>query len=152
MKRVELVLALPGLAVAVAVTMAMAARALAIAPFEPGTRVTLAEAAALEDEADVVRLIRAGADPNAPSFVRRTRTRAVARQMTPLEAAVTSRHVSVMRLLLASGALVDDRNDAVLWCFAEARRNRDVLGLLRAQLRREPPADCSAVPIPQVQP
>lgn len=143
---------MPGLALGVCFVLLLIARAAGLPPVQSGRTVTLAEAAALEDEADIVRLTHIGADPNAPSLVRRTRLRGVYQTMTPLEASVTTRHVGVMQLLVASGAVIDERNFSVLWCFATQRRNEDVLTFLRTRPPSRFQPDCATVRLPAVRP
>ena len=140
----ELIVAAPGVGLALVVLLALVGQQLGVAPFVPGRTVTLAEAAALEDEADIVRLVGAGADPNAPSFVRRTRLRAVHRAMTPLEAAAGTRHASVVQVLLEAGARIDARNFPQLWCAAETARSDEVLALLRKHQPAGALARCDA--------
>ena len=147
-----LVAGAPGVLLAVLIVITLLAWVMGVPPVRSGRTITLSEAAALEDEADIVRLTRSGADPNARSFVRRTLLRDVHQMMTPLEAAVTARHVSVMQLLEASGAVIDDRNAPVLWCFAEQRRNEEVLAFLRSRRSPRVAIDCSTVRIPTVRP
>lgn len=147
--RETLAVGLPGVLVAVAVFAVLLMRTAGLAPFEPADRMTLPEAAALESEADVVRLLRAGADPNQPAFVRRTRLRAVHAPMTPMQAAMTARHVSVMTLLADAGARVTPAEMPVLWCIAESQQNADAAAWLRARADGPFPADCRTVRIPE---
>ncbi len=147
-----LVMGAPGLAGAVLVLAALLLSAMGVPPFTDPGLMTLPEAAALESEADVVRLLRAGADPDAPAFVRRTRIRGVYAPMTPLEAAMTSRHISVMDLLVQGGATVDAARLPALWCVAASQRNEDALAWLRARVPAAPPADCAHVPHPRIAP
>jgi len=147
--RETLAVGLPGVLVAVAVFVVLLMRAAGLAPFEAADRMTLPEAAALESEADVVRLLRSGADPNQPAWVRRTRLRAVHAPMTPMQAAMTSRHVSVMTLLADAGARVTPAEMPVLWCIAESQRNADAATWLRGRAGGPFPQDCRAVRIPE---
>lgn len=140
----------PGLIVAAVVVASLGLRAAGVFPFEPAGRMTLSEAAALESEADIVRLVRAGADPNARRWVRRTRIRAVGTELTPLEAAMTARHVSVMTLLAEHGAVVDAQNLPALWCLASSQHNPDALGWLRSRGGAEPAGGCAAVSFPRI--
>ena len=140
----ELVVAAPGLALALAVVVLLAGRAAGIAPFVEGRTVTLAEAAALEDEADMVRLLEAGADPNAASFVRRTRLRDVHRELTPLEAAAGTRHPSVVQRLLAAGASLDADTFGPVWCAASATGSAEVRALIETHRPAGVTPDCGA--------
>ncbi|MEQ1896039.1 MAG: hypothetical protein ABL971_01470 [Vicinamibacterales bacterium] len=140
----------PGVIVAVAILLSLGLQAAGVFPFEPAGQMTLSEAAALESEADIVRLLRTGASPNDPAWVRRTRIRAVHAALTPLEAAMTARHVSVMTLLVDNGAVLDARNLPALWCLAASQRNHDALGWLRSRGGAEPPSGCDAVRFPRI--
>ena len=141
---------LPGVIVAAVIVLSLGLQAARVFPFEPAGQMTLPEAAALESEADIVRLLRAGAGPNTPAWVRRTRIRAVHAALTPLEAAMTARHVSVMTLLVDNGAVLDARNLPVLWCLAASQRNHDAQDWLRVRGGAEPPSGCDAVPFPRI--
>ena len=145
-----LAIGLPGVIVAVVVVLSLGLQAAGVFPFEPAGQMTLSEAAALESEADIVRLLRAGASPNAPAWVRRTRIRAVGAALTPLEAAMTARHVSVMTLLVDNGAVLDARNLPVLWCLAASQRNHDAQDWLRSRGGAEPPSGCGGVSFPRI--
>ncbi|MGE0392008.1 MAG: hypothetical protein AB7I25_01935 [Vicinamibacterales bacterium] len=147
-----LAIGLPGGLLAVVIALALLLRVIEVAPFSSAERMTLPEAAALESDADVVRLLRAGADPNRAERVRRTRIRAVNAAMTPLEAAMTSRHVSVMAYLVAGGARLGTAQMPVLWCLAVSQRNIDAQEWLRAREGFEPPADCADVRYPRISP
>jgi len=143
-------LGLPGATVAAAVLLALLMQRAGVAPFAPAVQMTLPEAAALESDADVVRLLRSGADPNRAAWVRRTRIRAVNAELTPLQAAMTSRHASVMNLLVDGGARVTSADVPALWCLAAAQRNADAQAWLRGQVDGPFPDDCAQVPIPEI--
>ena len=145
-----LAIGLPGVIVAAVLVLSLGLQAVGVFPFEPAGQMTLSEAAALESEADIVRLLRAGARPNAPAWVRRTRIRRVGAALTPLEAAMSSRHVSVMTLLVDNGAVLDARNLPGLWCLAASQQNQDAQNWLRSRGGAEPLSGCDAVPFPRI--
>lgn len=145
-----LAIGLPGVIVAVVVVLSLGLQAAGVFPFEPAGQMTLSEAAALESEADIVRLLRTGASPNAQAWVRRTRIRAVGAALTPLEAAMTARHVSVMTLLVDNGAVLDARLLPGLWCLAASQQNRDAQGWLRSRGGAEPSSGCGGVSFPRI--
>lgn len=147
-----LAIGLPGALVAVAVTAALLLYGGGLAPFAPAERMTLPEAAALESDADVVRLLNAGADVNQPAWVRRTRIRSVNATMTPIEAAMTSRHVSVMTLLADAGARITEADVPVLWCIAASQQNTDAQAWLRSRADLASPPDCADVRYPRIAP
>ena len=81
---------------------------------------TLAEAAALRDTGEIVRLISRGEDPNAAGMVRAEFLRHDAAIVTPLEAAVAVDRLDVLEVLLDNGATLDAATWARLTCFAAA--------------------------------
>ena len=111
-----------------------------------GRTMTLTEATAIASYADAARLLRGGADPNAPARLRAGIVDLRARTMTPLEAATGAPRTGPVQMLVEHGAVIDDSNFSVLWCGALARGNQDVLRFLRS-LRSlgEPSIDCSRV-------
>lgn len=100
---------------------------------------TLAEAAALRDNGEVVRLIRGGEDPNKATPVRAEFLRNTAVTVTPLEAAVGIDRADMVNVLLENGATLDARTWNHLVCLAisieadeakellETRRPADIL-------------------------
>src|ERR671919_925584 len=72
-------------------------------PFWPAEALTLSEAAAVRDHAEVVRLIEEGHDPNRKWPVRAGLLDGDAHMMGPLEAAVRIRRLSLVELLMRSG-------------------------------------------------
>ena len=109
---------------------------------------TLAEAAALRDEADVLRQIGAGADPNARAVIRRGMLSDPEFLMTPLEAAVAARHDLVVGLLLANGARLDHANWPALYCLAQDRDADEIVVLLTQHAPAGAATDCRDVRLP----
>jgi hypothetical protein len=110
-----------------------------------GRAMTLSEASAVASSADAFRLLRDGADPNAPARVRAHLVRNDERTLTPLEAATGAIRTGPVQMLVDHGARVDDNNVAVLWCGAMARNNQDVLRFLRSRRAGQAPIDCGRV-------
>jgi hypothetical protein len=77
----------------------------------PDQKLNLSEAAAARDEAEVLRLIGQGQDPNMPHDIRAGLLFDHTTRLTPLEAAVMSQRSSMVERLLANGAVMD----AELW-------------------------------------
>ena len=98
--------------------------------FWQGGALTLAEAAALRDQAEVARLIEAGADPNI-EYALRPDVLAVSRA-TPLEAAVLARRPEIVQLLMHEGAAVDERGWHRLHCIAADIGEDDVIEAIDA--------------------
>lgn len=120
--------ALPPLALA-ALTVAMLLAAVAGRhPMWHVPEFNLSEAAGSRDAASVVWLILRGEDPNAPRAVRAgiIDTRQYP-SMTPIEAALESRRVEIVHLLLQRGAVVDEARRAAYTCKAKSRGDDDIV-------------------------
>lgn len=113
----------------------------------PPDEVTLSEAIATRNNAEALRLIALGANPNQPSHVRDgLLTNGYDVFVTPLEAAVGARRADSLRMLLVSGAVIDDRGLLILRCYERERRDADVRAILGARSGAEP--DCAGVRLP----
>jgi hypothetical protein len=137
--------ALPGLAWVVFSVLWVAGAVLGIPGGFDGRSMTLTEAAAVASHADVARLLRGRADPNAPARLRAGLVRNNEATMTPLEAATASIRTGPVQMLVDRGARIDERNYAVLWCGAMTRNNRDMLRFLQEQRPNTSPIDCTHV-------
>ena len=109
---------------------------------------TLPEAAALRDEAEVLRQIRHGVDPNLAGRVRRGVIRDEAYLLTPLVAATAARHGEVVRLLMANGAELNDTNFRVLFCLAQDNGADDIVSFLKAHALSSAVLSCEGVRLP----
>jgi ankyrin repeat protein len=145
-----LCVALPGSIVIAGAAAWLVMVVLRVPPAIAGVDVTLAEAAMLADHADVVRLVRAGADPNAPARVRAGTLDFSEHVMTPLEAAARSRQSGIVQLLLDSGARMTATSYPRLWCSANrVPNNGAVISFLDLHRPGEVSSiDCASVPIP----
>src|SRR5258706_3531502 len=113
----------------------------------PPDDVTLAEAIASRNNAEALRLIANGADPNLPSRVREgLLSNGHDVMVTPLEAAVGAQRADFLRMLLANGAVVDDPELRVLRCYERMRRHSPVRAILDLPAPGEP--DCTGVRLP----
>jgi len=111
----------------------------------PPDEVTLSEAIATRNNAEALRLIRLGADPNQPSRVRAgLLTSDYAVDVTPVEAAVGAQRVDALRMLLANGAKIDGQQMRVLRCYEQIRRDSSV----RAFLGEPADVECAGVRLP----
>ena len=110
-----------------------------------GRTMTLTEASAVASHADVARLLGGGADPNAPGRLRGHLVMNDENTMTPLEAATGAIRTGPVQMLLDRGATIDERNYAVLWCGATARRNGDMLRFLESKRPNTAPIECAKV-------
>jgi hypothetical protein len=111
----------------------------------PPEEITLAEAVGLRDQGEVVRQIMLGSDPN-----RRYQVRDVFRddeqlELTPLEAAVITREVYMVDLVVDYGASIGDGNAAVLQCLARALGADEVRTFV---IDRSREADCGGIQLP----
>lgn len=113
----------------------------------PPDDVTLSEAVATRNNAEIVRLIESGANPNQPSPVREgLLTSGYAVTVKPVEAAVGAQRADSLRTLLANGAAVDHEELKVLRCLEQTRHDSGVRDLLAAQSTSD--ADCDGVRSP----
>jgi len=111
----------------------------------PPDEVTLSEAIATRNNAEALRLIRLGADPNHPSRVRAgLLTSDYAVDVTPVEAAVGAQRVDALRMLVANGATIDGQQMRVLRCYEQIRRDSAV----REFLGEPADVDCAGVRLP----
>ena len=113
----------------------------------PPDEVTLSEAVATRNNAEAVRLIDRGANPNEPSPVRDgLLTNGYAVTVKPIEAAVGAQRADSVRMLLANGAAVGQEELRVLRCLEEARHDSGVRELLAA--RSTDAVDCNGLRSP----
>ena len=113
----------------------------------PPDNVTLSEAVASRNNAEALRLIAQGADPNRPGHVRDgLLTNGYDATVTPVEAAVGAQRADSLRMLLANGAVVDEQELQVLRCFERARRDSGVREILDTRSSAEP--ECTDVRLP----
>ena len=144
--RITLVAALPCVALAV-VGAWWIAGGLFGAGLWPPDDVTIAEAIATKNKAEALRLISLGADPNQPSRVSDgLLTNGYDVVVTPVESAVGTQQADSLRMLLANGALVDERELRVLRCFERSRPDSGVRAILDRRLQDEPA--CTGVRLP----
>lgn len=145
----EIAIALPALAwIAVATALLVATffgyRALA-APAD----LTMSEAAALRDEAELLRQLRHRGDPDAEGTIRRGILSDQDYILTPLEAAIAARHVEVVKLLVENGTRLEADNFPRLLCLARLNDATDIVAFL--DTHRPPRAaalDCSGIRLP----
>jgi hypothetical protein len=121
----------------------------------PPDEVTLAEAIATRNNAEALRLIAIGADPNQPSRVRGgLLSEGYDVVVTPVEAAVGAQRADSLRMLLAHGAVIDERELRILRCYERVRRDSGVREILDIRATGEPSTtlgpgpDCSGVRLP----
>ena len=113
----------------------------------PPDEVTLSEAVATRNNAEAVRLIEKGANPNQPGYVRDgLLTNGYAVTVKPIEAAVGAQRGDSLRMLLDNGASIDQEELTVLRCLERARRDSGVSELLAAQSTSA--VDCAGVRSP----
>ena len=104
-------LAAPSCVLAAGLAVALVLGAVGRHPMWRHQDLNLSESAAVRDEAEVVRLIENGEDPNRPRDIRPGVLFDYAVRLTPLEAAVASQRAEMVERLLANGALMD----AAVW-------------------------------------
>jgi|SRR2546422_2874629 hypothetical protein len=133
-------LATPACVLAVGLALALMLGVVGRNPMWPRYDLNLSEAAGVRDQAEVVRLIGLGEDPNGRRDIRPGLLFHVSVRLTPLEAAVASQRAEMVERLLANGALMD----AVVWnrlrCLSRGRevplvleRHRPPGGVMRCE-------------------
>ncbi len=113
----------------------------------PPDRVTLSEAVATGNYAEVVRQVEDGMDPNPASDVRPELLSSAAQRLTPLQTAVIGRNSRMLALLLEGGAVVGPSGLAVLKCLNEEHADADVRARLEALAPGQPV--CADVQLPR---
>ncbi|MEQ1757991.1 MAG: hypothetical protein ABL986_06700 [Vicinamibacterales bacterium] len=113
----------------------------------PPDRVTISEAVATGDYAEVMRLMESGVDPNLAASVRADLLGGSPVQLTPAQAAVRARNAQMLRILLDGGVIVGPSRLAVLKCINDENGDRDVRALLDA-IPSGPLPPCDQVTIP----
>lgn len=121
----------------------------------PPDTVTLAEAIATRNNAEALRLITIGADPNQPTRVRDgLLTSGYDVVVTPVEAAVGAQRADSLRMLLVNGAVINEPELRILRCYERVRRDSSVRETLDMLATGEPPTtltpgpECSGVRLP----
>jgi hypothetical protein len=113
--------------------------------WRPGPDVTLVEAAYHTDRATVARMIDRGADPNAPGPVLDDDRRLV---LTPLEAAIISRDLELVQILVSRGAVVDASNRRRLACLAREAGDDSIVRYIQGPTDSGNPM-CDGIVLPQ---
>ena len=109
--------------------------------------VTLVEASRNGDIAEAYRLVNAGSNPNQSSAVRLDS--GVVATLTPLEAAVESRQVEVLQVLVHAGARASEGDRQTLVCLAAAVNAPEVAEYLHSALPPPGQPDCTHSEIPR---
>jgi hypothetical protein len=91
----------------------------------------LAEAAAFEDGAAVIRRVNAGEDLNQPGNVRGRVILPETATLTPIEAAAITGQIEMVRLLIDLGATPDQASWQRAFCMADDEGVRDLLATRR---------------------
>jgi len=139
-----------GIAPAVVITFSILVPLIALVGYQPlwaNRSVTLVQAAHGGDIATVFRMLSAGADPNAAepvTFEGRTEPGV----LTPLEAAVESRQVELVQLLIKMGAHASDADRVRLACLARAVIAPEVETYLQPSTPAASATDCGHIDLP----
>ena len=143
MNRAALIVALPGCLLAAASVVALLMAAVDQPPMWPYEAYTLSEAAGARDEAEVVRLIERGGDPNGRYPVRAGLVLERTARLTPLEAAVLNDDPAITRILVARGVSLNDTAWMALRCHAGSRA-----AAVLDETRRPANPDCGGITTP----
>jgi hypothetical protein len=108
--------------------------------------VTLSELVAVRDIVGIRNMIANGADPTAKYVVREELVKSNAVELTPLEAAITTRERFVVEELLRHVPALDDAERRRLVCFARSSDAPQLADMLIGELPL--PVDCSGVAVP----
>ena len=130
-KAAAIALAAPGCLLAVATGIGVVMTVFGQSPMWPYQPVNLAEAAGVYAEAEMVRLIEDGANPNDRYPIRPGLIFGYPMNLTPLEAAVANDDPTMVARLIKEGAKLDARVWTHLRCIADGERVRTVLDELR---------------------
>ena len=142
-----ILVALPPVAVAAGAVVLVLLGALGLNPFWSTTDLTMAEAAALRDQASVAAMARSGVDPSARMRVRPGMLdNRVELRMTPAEAAVRADRTEILDVLFANGLVLDDHVALGLVCRARQWDSEEALPYLTM---RFPAAAARPCPDPQ---
>jgi hypothetical protein len=115
-------------------------------PLWPENAATLSETVALRDRPGALALIASGHNPNAVYPVREELLTSRALQITPLQAAVSTRETYMVDMLVANGARLDDATRRNLICLARTTNAGEIEAQLSAGLPA--PVDCANVTLP----
>ncbi len=138
--------AAPGCLLAVVSALALALGIVNRDPVWSHQTLTLSEAASVDDEAEVVRLIERGADANAPYNIRAGFPLGVPARLTPIDAAVAAKNASMVATLLTHGAVLDAGAWNRLRCSTE---DDDVARILDGHRPAGATVQCADGPVPR---
>jgi len=136
--------AVPPLAVATGAVVLVVLGAVGLNPFWSVTDLTMAEAAALRDQASVAVMARTGIDPSARMSVRpRMLGNRFELQLTPAEAAVRANRTEILDVLFANGLALDDETAHALMCLGRQSGSDEALPYLEARFALAANQPCS---------
>ena len=145
----EAALALPALAWIAGATLLLVAVAFGYRALAAPADLTMSEAAVLSDQAELLRQMRHGANPDAQASIRRGMFGEQDYLMTPLEAAIAGRHVESVQVLVDNGTKLDSDNFPRLVCLARLNDATDVVAFLEKHApSRGTAVDCSGIRLP----
>jgi AcrR family transcriptional regulator len=101
-------------------------------PRWPAEKLNLAEAVAVRNTGEVMRLVEEGEDPNRHYPIRQGLLDGDPSEATPLEAATSERRPELIEILIARGARLAPADWVRLRCFALGRERNDVAAALDA--------------------
>ena len=146
---IELALALPALIWIAAATLVLAGTLFGYRALAAPADVTMAEAAVLRDEAELLRQMRHGANPNVKAPVRRGMLSDQDYILPPLEAAIAARHPQVVQVLVENGTTLDANNFPRLLCLARLGDATEIVAFLESHSpMRGTAVDCSGIRSP----
>ena len=142
--RTLLLFALPPLAVATGAVVLVLLGLFGWNPLWSVTHLTMAEAAALRDQASIAAMVRAGADPAARMSVRpRMLGNRNEVKLTPAEAAVRADRTEILDVLFANGLELDDETAHALICLGRQVGSDEALPYLEVRFAQAAKQPCS---------
>ena len=142
---VETALALPALLWLATMALLLAAVPFGYRALAAPVDLTMAEAAILRDEAEVLRQLERGVDPHAPQSIRAGILDDDVFTMTPFEAAIAGRHLEIVELLTRGGGGLNEPVARRLICLSRAKAAPEITSFLEQHSRVSAPADCHDV-------
>jgi hypothetical protein len=114
----------------------------------PETSLTLPEAIATANYAEVARLLEDGTDPNPAATIREDLLTGHLMRLTPMQTAVWTRNVQIARMLRERGVIAGTTGMGVLKCLNAEHPDVDIKALLD-EMAPDVNPDCATVTLPK---
>lgn len=114
----------------------------------PDSPLTLPEAVATANYAEVARLLEDGVDPNPAAAIREDLLTGHVMRLTPMQTAVWSRNAQLARMLKDHGVIEGTTGMRILKCLNDEHPDADIRTLLD-EMAPDVRPDCSTVTLPK---